>query len=339
MKISKEHFFTVGENLKIPPEKINALWEGLERKAASTAETTPFAKYLYYLGAMIIIGAMTWLITTAWDSFGGGGIFLISVIYGIIFLLLGSRLWKKDGMRIPAGLLITCAVCMAPLAMYGLEVYLKFFDPKDVPFHEFYWWVEGRWIALDIATIIAGALAIYFYPFPFLTAPIFCALWFLSLDIVPFFMQRGISSDQRAWISLFFGLALIVYGFVFDRRQKKDFAFWGYLFGTLSFWGGLNALVWTKGEVALFFYLIINLFMMAASIVLKRTVLMVFGAIGLFAYLSHLVLDLFQNSILPPFILSLMGLAIIYLGILFQKNRQAIESKAQSLFPWFKSDL
>lgn len=122
------------------------------------------------------------------------------------------------------------------------------------------------------------------------------------------------------WVSLFFGLAVILVGFVTDLKKKEDFAFWGYLFGTLSFWGGLNALVWTRGNIALFIYVVTNLILMVLSIVLMRKVLMVFGAIGLFSYLSYLSFNLFVDSVLFPFYMSLVGLAIICLGILYQKN-------------------
>lgn len=337
MQISKKSFFNIAEELKISPEKVKTFWESLEKQAASSEEPKSFAKYLYYLGAMIVIAAMTWLMGTVWDYFGGGGIFLISVAYAIGFALLGHYLWKNEETRIPGGLLITCAVCMVPLAIYGLEVYFNLIalDQERAHYHEFYQWVEGRWIYMELGTIVAGALALYFYSFPFITLPIVVAAWFLSMDLTPLLLGKDVIADERAWVSLFFGLAVILVGIVLDVKKKNDFAFWIYLFGTLSFWGGLNALVWTKGSIVMFIYLIINLAMMIFSLILNRKVLMVFGAIGLFAYLSYLAFDLFANSILLPFALSFIGLAIICLGIVYQKYHKAIENKMQSLFPWF----
>lgn len=341
MQISRKSFFAIGEDIQIPLEQLQAFWGKLEKQSTPSSEAGSFAKYLYYLGAMIIIAAMTWLMGTVWEVFGGGGIFLISVAYALGFLFLGNSLWKKPEMRIPGGLLITCAVCMVPLAIYGLEVYFNVFslDQSGEQYNEFYKWVEGKWIYMELGTIIAGILALYIYPFPFITAPIFYAIWFLSMDIAPFILGADLSWDDRAWISLFFGLAVILVGLFTDIKKKEDFAFWGYLFGTLSFWGGLNALVWSKGNIALFVYVIINLIMMVLSIILKRKVLMVFGAVGLFAYLSYLAFDLFADSALLPFAMSLVGLAIIFLGILYQKNQDAIEHKVQGLFPWLSNKL
>lgn len=325
MKISKENFYSLSSNLNIPQEKVEALWAGLE-KLEDKPESTPFTKYLFYLGALITIFAMTWFMSLGWEQFGGGGLFLIALGYGVGFTLLGSRLWNKQDLKIPAGLLITMAVCMVPLAIYGLEGYFNFWptDNQDV-YRNFYSYIEGKWIFMEIGTILAGIIAVYFFPFPFLTAPIFFAAWFLTMDIVPFIFGKEVNWHQKAWISLAFGLALLAIGFVIDRKNELKYAFWSYFFGTLSFWGGLNGLVWDKSEGILVIYLIINLIMMCLAVLLRRNVLMVFGALGVFAYLSYLAYSLFEDSILFPFVLSFLGLVVIYLGVLYQKNLDWIQ--------------
>ena len=42
------------------------------------------------------------------------------------------------------------------------------------------------------------------------------------------------------WVSVMVGLLMILCAFLVDRRTREDFAFWGYLFGLFSFWGGLS---------------------------------------------------------------------------------------------------
>ena len=140
MEISRKSFFAIGDDVKIPPEQIQAFWKELEKQPTSSSESGSFAKYLYYLGAMIIIATMTWLMGIVWTGVGGGGFFFISAIYAAGFICLGNSLWKKQGMGIPAGLLITCAVCMVPLAIYGLEVYLNVFsfDQYENQYNNFY---------------------------------------------------------------------------------------------------------------------------------------------------------------------------------------------------------
>ena len=331
MEVSKEQLFKAASKLGLSEQDKKVLWEALESERPNDAS---LSKLLYYFGAMIVISAMTWFMSLGWMIFGGGGIFLISVLYAIMFVLAGSKLWKKEGFQIPAGLLITMAVCVTPLAIYGLETLFDIF-PEESPgsYTSFYSVVKGSWIWMEIGTIVAGLAALRFYPFPFLTAPIFFAAWFLSMDMIPLLIGREGSFEQRTWISLAFGVLFLFIAYVIDLMKMPQYGFWGYLFGTITFWVSLTALCFDKGEIVLFLYLLINISMMIKSILLKRKVLMVFGAIGAFSYFSHLAYDLFENSILFPFILTFLGLVVIYLGVLYQKNSEWIEKKIHDLVP------
>ena len=60
---------------------------------------------------------------------------------------------------------------------------------------------------------------------------------------------------------------------------------------------------------------------------------MVFGAIGSSLYLGYLASSVFEDSWLFPMALSAIGLLIIYLGILWQKNEQALTDRARSKLP------
>ena len=115
-------------------------------------------------------------------------------------------------------------------------------------------------------------------------------------------------------------------GFVIDRFKKEDFGFWSYLFGTITFFISLGSLMWNRGEAALFVYCLISIVMMCLSILLRRNVLMVFGVLGVASYIGHLAYNIFKDSILFPFILSGIGLAIILIGVWYQRNREKIEN-------------
>lgn len=120
MKFTKERFFSIGSESGVAKEPLTAFWTALERDETATSSGT-LSLYLYYLGAMIVIAAMGWFVNLSWESLCGGGIFLIATAYALLFLLAGTRLWNRAGLRVPAGLCITMAVCMTPLAIYGLE--------------------------------------------------------------------------------------------------------------------------------------------------------------------------------------------------------------------------
>ncbi|MFQ5544020.1 MAG: DUF2157 domain-containing protein [Nitrospiria bacterium] len=333
MKITKEDFRWATSEGYLSTDQAETLWDALELRHPSGSRFN-LANVVYYFGALVVISAMTWFMTLGWERFGGGGIFLISLAYGICFVLVGFWLWRERGIKVPGGLLVTAAVWMTPLAIYGLEKYAGLW-PKGNPasYQDYYVWIKGSWILMEISTVIAGLIALRFIQFPFLTAPISFSLWFLSMDITPFLLGKDdFTWDERRWVSLLFGLAMLMVTYCIDRRTKEDYAFWGYLFGLMAFWGGLT-LMRSDSELSKFLYCMVNIGLVFLSVFLDRKAFVVFGSLGVFGYLGHLAYDVFKNSMVFPFALSLIGLGIIYLGIQYQRHHEAIQQWAFHLLP------
>jgi len=181
----------------------------------------------YYFGALVVISAMTWFMTLGWERFGGGGMFVISVSYALVFMVAGALLWRKRGLKVPGGLLVTAAVCMTPLAVYGFETMTgTWLQGAPGEYADFYAYVKGAWFPLEVATIIAGLVALWFFRFPFLTAPIAFALWFMSMDLTPLiYGEHYYEAQGHQVVSLVFGLLVVVRAYVVDRRTEEDYAF------------------------------------------------------------------------------------------------------------------
>ena len=320
---------------KYLPEHVNVAQDSVTHKTRSKFNG---ANVAYYFGAMLVISAMTWFMTTAWNDFVGWGIFLIAIAYAAIFVLLGCNLWFKQRLEVPGGLLYTLAVCMTPLAIFGLQnatgLWLQ--GAQD-DYTDFYHWVKGSWIFMGIGTLIAGVVALKYVRFPFLLAPISFVLWYMSMDLTPIlFGKDSYSWDERLWFSLIFGLGMIIVAYMIDRRTQKDYAFWLYLFGSFSFWSGLGVLFnsWRSGPTLdELVFLGINLLFMVIAILLQRRVLMVFASIGVFSYIGMLATKVFASSALFPVVLSGIGLTIIFFGVFYQKNHKRIESSISALVP------
>lgn len=300
----------------ISEDQAAKLWDAWSKRGVATK----LHHFIYYLGALLIVFAMSWFLTVGWEWGGGAGIFLIGLAYGILFFVSGYFLWKKESLKIPGGLLVTLGVCMTPLVIFGLEKYMGVSGNR------------GSTFLMEIGTVIVGLVALWFVRFPFLTAPIALALWYMSIDLTPLLFGEGNVVTQGAWVSLLFGIVLLACSYLIDRRTKEDFAFWGYLFGTAAFWGGLSLLTYSS-EFNWVLYLFINILLMIASILLDRVVLMVFGAFGVFCYLEHLASKVFAHSLAYPFVLTLLGLAIIGLGIFYQKKSLLIHTTLHRLVP------
>lgn len=316
----------------ISGETRDVLAGALERRYEETPHLS-FANVLYYLGGLIVIGAMTFYATMAWGDLGGIGHALMGLFYSAIFLFAGNRLWKNKGQRIPGGILITAAVCMTPLVVYGFQEasgWWVFYIPGM--YLDFYRWIEGGWFFMEVATMVAGVIALRFYKFPFITLPIAFSLWFLSMDLTAVIYGPAFSWDERKMVSLVFGAAMLVGSFVVDRRTRDDFAFWGYLFGMLAFWGALTSMD-SDSELGKFIYCVINLGLMGLSVLLQRRVFIVFGSLGVFIYLAHLADDVFNDTLGFTFALVAIGLAVMGLGLQYHKHRKAIETKLMAALP------
>ncbi|MFM1892210.1 MAG: hypothetical protein RLZ44_1287, partial [Pseudomonadota bacterium] len=164
------------------------------------------------------------------------------------------------------------------------------------------------------------------YRLPFLVMPIAVTLWYMSMDLTPFlFGNADATWELRKFVSLWVGLLIVLLAFWVDIRARadQDYAFWLYLFGVIAFWGGLSMLH-SDSELSKFIYLCINLTMLVVGAMLARRVFVVFGGLGAAGYLGHLAYDVFKDSMLFPFVLTIIGLGIIYLGIVWQRHEDVI---------------
>lgn len=285
----------------------------------------------YYFGALVVISAMGWFMTLGWERFGGGGILAISLAYAACFLVAGSLLWRRRDLRVPGGLLATMAVCMTPLAVYGFERMTGLWL-HGAPGVLAAVGIPGSSFPMEVGTVVAGLVALRFFRFPFLTAPIALSLWFMSIDLTPLIYRADYYGDGYQIVSLVFGLAVLVCSILIDRRTQEDYAFWGYLFGMFAFWGGLTLLE-GGSELDWLFYGLINLGLVLLSVLLQRRVFIVFGSLGVFGYVGHLAWEIFEDSLWFPFVLSAIGLAIIALGILYARNKERVERGVLSRVP------
>ncbi len=290
---------------------------------------------LWYAGALIVLGAMGMFSTTAFGLWGDRALLTTALAYAAVFTLAGAYLWRRD-LRTPGGLLVVCAVGMTPLAIFALQS-LFGHSPVDAggAYRDFYVWIKSSWLPMEIGTIAAALLALYFFPFPFLTMIIAFCLWFMSMDLTPWLMGvDAFSFAQRATVSMYVGVVIIALAWLIDLKSWRDgdFAYWLHLAGLLAFWGGLTA-QHSGDEFGKALYCVINAGLVLASLFLMRRAYAVFGATGVTLYLGHLANEVFRDSILFPFALSGIGVVLIGFGLLFHKYGGALGAALGELLP------
>jgi len=286
-------------------QQARGLWHFLVPNEQETPSFRP-AHILYYLGGLVAIGAMTLFMTLGWERFGGGGLIVISLVYCVVALALTEYFLARRHLAIPAGITATLAVVMVPLAVYGAQQFLGFW-PSDGPrasaYRDYHTHIDWRWLIMELATLAAGAAALWRYRLPFMVMPVAVTLWYMSMDLTPFLFggdATELFSDRGKLVSMYFGLAMTVLALLVDIRsyRSKDFAFWLYLFGVLTFWGGLSSMR-SDSELNKLLYCLVNLLMIAIGAALARRVFAVFGGLGVAFYLGHLSHTIFK--VLPGF--------------------------------------
>jgi len=316
-------------------DRLAAFLSGQQSPPSHEQPRFSFVHVLYYLGGMIAIGAMSLFMTLGWNALGGWGGFFISICYAVLALALTHWLLERKHLAIPAGILATLAVVMVPLAIFFAQMALGYWG-EGKPYRDYHVFIDWRWIMMELGTLGIGAALLWRYRFPFMLMPIAVTLWYMSMDLVPYLLgqERVYDWEIRKFISLWFGLAMTLLAFWVDLRSRfsRDYAFWLYLFGVLTFWGGLS-LMDSGSEWGKLAYCGVNVLMILVGAVLGRRVFAVFGGLGIAGYLGHLSWRVFRDSMIFPLALSLLGLAIIALGVLWQRREAQWSLRLRGLLP------
>ncbi len=333
MNLTRAHLDKAAQRGVIAPDQVDALWAVLSESSADTPSFR-FTHILYYLGGLIAIGAMTLFMTLGWERFGGWGLLFIALSYAVAGLWLTEHFLNRLRLPIPAGIAAAFVVALTPLAIYGAQSVLGLWAEGRI-YREYPTHIDWRWTLMELGTLATGAAMLWRYRLPFLVMPVAVTLWYMSMDLTPFlFGTNDANWDLRKFVSLWFGLLMVLLAFWVDirARREKDYPFWLYLFGALAFWCGLS-MMQSDSELNKFIYLCINLLMIIVAAVLSRRVFAVFGGLGAAGYVGHLAYQVFKDSLVFPFVLTAIGLGIIYLGIRWQRHEQDISSRLLAFLP------
>ena len=300
-----------------------------------------FTNTLYYFGGMVAIGAMTLFMTLGWQAFGAWGLLAISVAYLVACLKVADYL-KARQLPVPAGIMATLAVCLVPLIVWCGQQGLGLWPPGGSgQYSAYHTHINWRWITLEFATLAAGVVMLWRYRLPFMVMPVAVTLWYMSMDVANALMQnQGFDWKFTRDVSLVFGLGTCAVAVWVDVRcrqaqqpdWRQDYAFWLYLFGAIMFWAGLS-LRDSSSELGKFTYALLNVFLVFAGAAIERRVFTVLGALGVAGYLGYLSHRVFQDSLLFPFALTLLGLGLVALGIWWQRHEERIHARLGAWVP------
>ena len=309
----------------ITQDQAVALWQLWTRapearvgRAIAAAPRFGFVNVLYYFGGMVAISAMSLFMTLGFQALGPAGLLAIALAYGFACLKVADNFQSKE-LIVPAGLLATLAVVLVPLAIWCVQSLLGVWpEGGSKKYSDYHYFIDWRWLMMEFGTLAAAAVMLWRYKLPFMVMPVAVTLWYLSMDVANGLMQNaGWDYKFMRDVSLVFGLGTCAMAMWVDMRTRlsrdaqwrQDFAFWLYIFGAIMFWSALS-LRDSSNELGKFLYALLNIGLILLGAAIGRRVFTVFGALGVAGYLGYLSHRVFQNSLLFPFALTLLGLGV-----------------------------
>lgn len=327
MQVNKQNLRDAEQAGVLESGQAQTLWRFLDDHVAETARFTA-AHVLYYLGGLLAVGAMTVFMTLGWLRLGGWSLAGLSLCYGVIGVLLLRYFLFRHGQRLPAAIMGTLVAAVIPVGVYGLQHALGIW-PSALGQPEYFFNPGWRWLFMELAALAGGVMLLWRYRLPFLVMPVAVTLWFLSMDLSSFLLESfptaSESESLHCSVSAGFGVLILLLALWVDAyvRRAHDYAFWLYLAGLLSFWIALNlydfeGVWWRLG------YCVINLGLMAVGAALRRRVFALFGGLGIVRYVGYLSVDVFEDSLLFPLVLTLIGILVIFLGLAWQRYEASV---------------
>lgn len=346
VSLSQERLQSAAASGIIDEAQANALWHFLAAPdSAHEAASFKMAHLLYYFGGLIAIGAISVFITSTWSSFGAWPMLLLGVGVGLLAYALTRRFVEVDRQPVAAGTMAALLIAAIPLVTFAVQ-HLGGHWEGDRDYRDYHQWIDWRWLMLEFATLAGGAIVLWRFRLPFATMPIAVTLWYMSMDVAAFLAEDtdGWFSDSgwklRATVSMAFGVAMVLGALgiemrhhgVGDGSDRRDFAFWFYLVGVLTFWGGLSSQS-SDSELGKLVYAAINVGLILVGFMLARRVFVVFGAFGVMGYLGYLSYRVFDDALLFTVALGALGIAIVFAGIWWSKRELALQNKLSAFLP------
>jgi hypothetical protein len=278
----------------------------------------------YYFGAFIILLAGTIFVGLQWEDLGRPGQLVAS--WGAVagLWLLGAWL-KRAGHELGGNLLIFAGTGVVPLGVYTLLRLLNLWpDASDAATYQaFYRTIDAAWLLLEVASIAITVAVIWVSRFPLLTLLLAFWGWYLSMDLTELVVRH----DDFAWgppewtVGALVGAGMLALGVWLQRRHSgQEWSLWFYLFGHIALLGNLAALALGDDALPGVLFLAVYVGFVIASIWLQARVFLVFGAIGVYAYVAKLALDVFDRSLGFTVALAAIGLLIVLVTVAYERH-------------------
>ncbi len=283
----------------------------------------------YYVGGAAVVFAFGWYVVDRWNTLGPAGVLAIALLYGAIFAFT-ARYLDRLGFRTAAAVATLLTVVMTPLAAWGLlKLTGQWYEPG--PHMARTDLLETlRWIPLELATALAALVAMRRVHFAILALPVAAALPFVLGQATPLFMDPELTGEMASWMTIVSATLLLVCGYWVDQhpRDDEDYARWVFLVGLVALMVGVIG-AWSAAGYERHGLPALAVGLFALSLLLRRPMFLVFGAIGFVAYLAYLAFDVFRTALSFPVVLATFGVCVILLTVWAQRRYPAMARRVE----------
>jgi hypothetical protein len=195
-----------------------------------TAVRVPWssASFLAYLGGLTILFATGSLLSVQSSDHGSAGLVLWALVI-FVALAAAASAARARGPFVVAGLLALSLVISFVTLLGALLDWFGWFPNTDSPFEGFRFWL----LVLELAAIVASAVALKVFRFPLLVLALAASTWFFATDLI----SGG--GDWSAIVTIVVGLAFLLAGIAVDDGPSRPFGFWLHVAAGLTIGGGL----------------------------------------------------------------------------------------------------
>jgi hypothetical protein len=273
---------------------------------------------LWFFGAITAVIASIAILDKVTESQRDVWLLLASVGFLVAYALASVLLYRRV-LWIPAGLMTTVSAAMVPAVGYAFTQLVGLYpdDPSFEPFSDF----SGTVLGIAVVTALAALVAFLRTGFSFLLALLVGSALVSVQLLTP---AWGTSGDDRALSAIVSGALTVVVGLVLDAGGRRRDAFWFYVGGYFTVGAALvyyvlNGYGDDGGSSGAWLALVlVGSIVLLGSAVLRRATWATYGALGIYAALSHYL----TAHDWTRYLLLAISLAVFALGILVVARRR-----------------
>ena len=285
----------------------------------------------YYLGAFVVLFAFGWFLVDRWRALGTGGILVVALVYAALFVGTSEYL-RRHQFVFASAVAMLLAVGMTPLITWALLDLGGLWPSSgmrscdwDIPFAL---GCRGKWMVIELATILSALLALRRIPNALLMEPIAIALLILTFHIVESLFGRTFDSTAAGWGIIVAASLMLLLAYTVDLRNtsEHDYAFSLYIPALLAAFAGMRML-WSFDHTLRHALLPIAIIAFAIAVYMRRRVFLIFGAVTVIWYLGFLAFDVFRHVVALPIMLATAGFLVILGAVWLQRNYPRIVAR------------